>query len=318
MLKNLLVPLDGSPLAECVLPHAVAMAKAFNAQITLLNVLEQSKESLGRPKADPLDWYLQKTEAETYLHGIETRLEKSQLSVKTVLLEGRAIDQIIALAHTSDVDLLVLSSHGQQDASGWSVSGIVQQVVQRTRISTLIIPAQLSNTAEIGQLNYRRLLIPLDGSQRAGAVLPFARLLAQSHNAELTLAHVIRKPEMARHMPLTQEDIDLINRVVERNREAGQKYLEDVQIHLPTNSQTHLFVSDNIAATLQCFSEQEQIDLLILSAHGYSGEAQWPYGSVTNRFITDGTKPLLIVQDLFYEPSEVVRDEVVVRQMARQ
>jgi len=50
MLNNILVPLDGSALAECVLPHAAAIAKAFDAQITLVNVLEQPSASLECPK----------------------------------------------------------------------------------------------------------------------------------------------------------------------------------------------------------------------------------------------------------------------------
>jgi nucleotide-binding universal stress UspA family protein len=316
MLMNLLVPLDGSLLAECVLAHAVAIAKAFNAQITLLNVLEQPIESFGRPKADPLDWYLQKTAANTYLDVVKTRLEKSDVSVKAVLLEGRAIEKIIEMAHSSDVDLLILSSHGRPDVNGWSVSGIVQQVVQRTRTSTLIIPESQSNSAQLGDLIYRRLLVPLDGSRRAGSALPLATALVQAHQGELTLVHVVSKPEMARHMPLTPEDAELINRFVERNQEEGNRYLEQLREQLPTTVQTHLLVSDNVAATIQSFSEQEQIDLLILSAHGYSGEAKWPYGSVTNRFITNGTVPLLIVQDLPHESSETTRDEVFSRQLA--
>jgi nucleotide-binding universal stress UspA family protein len=63
MLDHILVLLDGSPLAECVLPHAVALAKAFGAQITLVHVLEQPSASLRLPKADPLDWYLKKSTA---------------------------------------------------------------------------------------------------------------------------------------------------------------------------------------------------------------------------------------------------------------
>jgi nucleotide-binding universal stress UspA family protein len=86
---------------------------------------------------------------------------------------------------------------------------------------------------------------------------------------------------------------------------------------LTAHVQTHLLVSDNVAATIQGFSEQEQIDLLILSAHGYSGEAKWPYGGVTNRFITDGTMPLLIVQDLPHESPEIAQDDVTVRRLAR-
>jgi nucleotide-binding universal stress UspA family protein len=78
-----------------------------------------------------------------------------------------------------------------------------------------------------------------------------------------------------------------------------------------------LLVSDNVASTLQNLSEQEQIDLLILSAHGYSGEAKWPYGGVTNRFITDGTVPLLIVQDLPHRSSEAMQGEATIGQSGR-
>jgi hypothetical protein len=55
-----------------------------------------------------------------------------------------------------------------------------------------------------------------------------------------------------------------------------------------------------------------------LSAHGYSGEARWPYGSITNRFITNGTTPLLIVQDLRQETPEVTRAGTETRQPVRQ
>jgi nucleotide-binding universal stress UspA family protein len=125
------------------------------------------------------------------------------------------------------------------------------------------------------------------------------------------LVHIVSKPEMARHMPLTQEDEELMNRIVERNQDEGNNYLEQLKDQLPTRVQTRLLVSDNVAVTLQELSEQEQIDLLIMSAHGYSGEAKWPYGSVTNRFITDGTIPLLIVQDLPHKASEVTQSDAV-------
>src|SRR5258705_5137841 len=100
MLNNVLVPLDGSPLAECVLSHVVAIAKAFDSEVTLLNVLEQPSESLRMPKADPLDWYLKKTEAEAYLNAVKVRLEQFNVTVKTRLIEGRATEQIVDYAHT--------------------------------------------------------------------------------------------------------------------------------------------------------------------------------------------------------------------------
>lgn len=318
MLDHILVPLDGSSLAECVLPHAVAIAKAFNARITLMHVLEQPSVSRGFSKADPLDWYLKKSAANLYLGTLKSHVEADQLSVQSILLEGFAADKIVELAHANQADLLILSGYGETRTAGGGVSSVVQQVLQRVQISTLIIRSNPSLSALTDNLRYQRLLVPLDGSQRAGSALTMAVALAEAHQSELLLVHVVSKPEMARHMPLSEEDAELTNRVIERNREEGNKYLEQVQAHLPTRTQTRLLVSDNVAATLQSVSEQQQIDLLVLSAHGYSGETRWPYGSVTNRFITDGTMPLMIVQDVQWESPEVARSNVETRQPIRQ
>jgi hypothetical protein len=66
-----------------------------------------------------------------------------------------------------------------------------------------------------------------------------------------------------------------------------------------------LLVSENSAASLHDLVEQESVDMVMLSAHGYSGGIKWPYGSMVINFIGYGTTPLLIVQDL--SPDEVER-----------
>ena len=70
-------------------------------------------------------------------------------------------------------------------------------------------------------MHYERLLVPLDGSARAGSALPLATAIAKTNNAQLLLTHVVTKPEMARLMPLTPEENELITRFVERNQEEG-------------------------------------------------------------------------------------------------
>jgi nucleotide-binding universal stress UspA family protein len=106
---------------------------------------------------------------------------------------------------------------------------------------------------------------------------------------------------MARQMPPTPEDVDLAAQVVARNREEAGHYLEEVKARSYLEGidvHTHLVTSDNAAATLHQMGEQEHIDLVTLSAHGYTGNHQWPYGSMVNNFILYGKAPLLIVQDL--------------------
>ena len=106
---------------------------------------------------------------------------------------------------------------------------------------------------------------------------------------------------MARQLPPAPEDIDLSNRIVARNRKEAAGYLEQVKSRSSRENiavQTHLITSDNAAAALHQLEEQEHIDMVVLSAHGYSGNHQWPYGSMVNNFIMYGKVPLLIVQDL--------------------
>jgi nucleotide-binding universal stress UspA family protein len=102
-------------------------------------------------------------------------------------------------------------------------------------------------------------------------------------------------------MPPVQEDIDLSNRIVARNQEEALHYLDQVQLRSPLagiDVKAHLIISNNATVALHELVDREQIDMVALSAHGYSGNNQWPYGSMVNNFILYGKVPLLIVQDL--------------------
>ena len=90
-------------------------------------------------------------------------------------------------------------------------------------------------------------------------------------------------------------------RIVARNQEEISRYFELMQMRSPQegiNVQTHVLISEDIATALHDFVEREHIDLVALSAHGYSGNSQWPYGSIANNFIDYGKVPLLLSQDL--------------------
>src|SRR5690606_1141491 len=89
MFERILLPLDGSTLAECVLPHAVALSRATNAQLVLLHVVEPVPEQ-GPMATDPLHWHLLKAETRAYLDEISERLRRVGLAVEGVQLEGPA------------------------------------------------------------------------------------------------------------------------------------------------------------------------------------------------------------------------------------
>lgn len=90
--------------------------------------------------------------------------------------------------------------------------------------------------------------------------------------------------------------------------------MKQLQSQLSLDVQTRLLVSDDAAATLHDLVDQENVDLVVLSAHGYSGRTKWPYGSMVVNFIAYGTTPLLIVQDLTPDEVERTQAEVAARE----
>lgn len=316
MINHILVPLDGSALAECVLPHVQAVASAFAARVTLLHVLELSRIKAEQRAIDPLDWHLKKREAEVYLDDIATRLRAANLQVNQEMMEGLSADCIIEFANNNDVDLITLSTHGRSGLSGWNISSVVQKIILRAFKSTLLVRAYKPSDTE-PTVHYKRLFVGLDCSARAEYILPVAVGLAQFHKSQLILGTVIRKPEMLHRFPLSDNDVELVTRIAERNYRAASHYFEQLTSQLALQSvdlQTRLVVSDNMTATLHDMVEQENADLVMLVAHGHSGEGRWPYGSIANSFIVYGTTSLMIMQDLSGNEIKQTQAEIAARE----
>ena len=304
MFDTILVPLDGSQMADCVLPHVLAIARSFDAEIVLLHMLEKNQAGASAQLFDLLNWQINKTRAALHLEKTKALFQESGIRVRTMVMEGLVAEGITEYAQNQGMKLIILSSHGRHGLTRWGISSITHKIILSAQTSLLIVRAHPYGV-HAGELSatplYQRILVPLDGSQRAENVLPIITQLARFHKSQVHLVQVVQTPEMARQMPAAREDIDLANRVVARNREEAGRYLEQMKSRSYLEDiavQTHLINSENAAVALHQLAEQEHVDMVALSAHGYSGNHQWPYGSIVNNFIIYGKAPLLIVQDL--------------------
>ncbi len=298
MFDHILVPLDGSNLAECVLPHVKIMAEAMGSKITLFHSLERPDQSTGLYPVSPLDWHMRRAEAKLYLDRISEELSETLSGVSCVLVEGSAAESVIEYAHGNGVDLMILSSHGRSGLSGWNISSVVQKIVLRSYTSMLIVRAYRAQSSVSG---YNRIMVALDCSSRAESAVPMGVMLACAQNAELLLAHVLKAPEMPRRLPPSAEDLKLSEQLIERNQAVAEEYLKQLTDQLASERvlpATRLTVGRNVAATLENMVKSEEIELVILSAHGYEGDTNWPYGSVAVSFIAYGSTPLLVMQDI--------------------
>jgi len=298
MFNRILVPLDRSPLAECVLPHAIALARTTDAELLFLHVLSLPNQQDGLRAVDAMEWQLRRAEAESYLQGVCARVDAAGVTCTMQVNDGDAAEQIIACARDSGAGLVLIASHGQSGPSAWHVSSVVQKVIVRASVSFLIVRANQAVQTDIADFRYQRVLAPLDSSARAECVLPLAAALARVFDTRVLLAHVVQRPQMPRRTPPSREDSELADRVVERNFAEATHYLEVVRSQLPHAAiETRLLVSYHVAETLHELVHQEQSDLVLVSAHGYSAQMERPYGGLVASFVAYGASPLLVFQD---------------------
>ena len=309
MLDRLLVPLDGSELAEWTLPHVVALARAFASHVVFVRVLDTVQLGDLQTVVSPRRWRVFRTEAEAYLNSIVARLANTGISMETALLEGQAAERIIQFVRDPNSDLIVLSSHGRSGPSQWNMSSVTQKVLSGSCGSTLIVRSSRPGQDDTTQWRYKRLLVPLDGSLRAECVLPLATALARRSDAQLVIAHAVGKPEMPHRTPLTEEEVEIVDRLLERNREEALSYFRQLQTRLPLELETRLVEGESVVSSLHDWVDQESADLVILSAHGHSGETRHPYGSVATSFVAYSTTSLLIYQDAPAEQTQAARED---------
>lgn len=313
MFSHILVPLDGSRLAEKVLPHVVTLATSFDSRITLFRAVA-SQDADAESIVDPLNWEMAKSQAEAYLDEVADRLSDVGLQAEGVVWEGAAAERIVDFAREHDIDLTVLSSHGRSGLSEWNINSVVQKVILRVYCPVLIIRAYQPVPEELTGLQYHRLMVPLDGSRRAEIVLPCVTTLAQCQEAKLIVTRAVAKPEVPRRESLDAEEQELIERLLALKTKEARDYLEELRSRSSVELETHVLVEADVAAELHDLAEEREVDLVALSAHGWSGGGKWPYGGVALSFIAYGTTPLLIVQDIPPDEARVTKAEEAARE----
>jgi nucleotide-binding universal stress UspA family protein len=321
MFNRILVPLDGSPLAEGAIPHAELFARIFGGSIVLLLVLEPTSYHENPKAVDPLNWQIRKDEADMYMQGIAERIrinlgekplqgaeEKSR--VEYAIREGKIAENIVDFAHNENIDLLIISTHGSSGLSRWNISSITQKVINLIYLPVLVIRSYMQSNSEEKINYYRRILLPLDGSRRAESSLSAGIELASaevtsdnkpdtvSAKPKLILAAVIRPPELPITEPFPLEISQLSEQLLNICHQTVLSYLNEMKERMPIECDTFVVESTGVATAIHEMAEQEDVDMVILCAHGYSGKINWPYGTVARNYLEHGTKPVLIIQDV--------------------
>ena len=230
--------------------------------------------------------------------------------VEYCIREGKAAENIVDFAHTEDIDLLVISTHGSGGLSRWNISSVTQKVINLIYLPVLIVRSYDRPNAAGIIPRYRRILLPIDSSRRAECSLSAGIELTRGEmpgsktsggtveKSVLYLAAVIRPPELPIPEPFPVEISQLSEELLRVSHLAVDKYLNEMKERLPVECDTCVVEGVSVVSAIHELAEKEDVDIVILCAHGYSGQVTWPYGTVTRNYIEHGTKPVLVIQDI--------------------
>ena len=147
MYKRVLIPLDGSAMAEQALPHAVAQARHFHAELILLRVVEPFAHARGMSLAD-LEQIRQQTRiwVDEYLERIAADIQQEGVSVRKVTIDGRPHTGIAEFAENNEVDLIVMSTRGQSGLSRWLMGSVADRVVRGANVPVQLVRTRKEET----------------------------------------------------------------------------------------------------------------------------------------------------------------------------
>jgi nucleotide-binding universal stress UspA family protein len=293
--KHLLAPLDGSEMAEAVLPAAVHLAKALGAQLTLLHVLEQ-----GAPEEVHGQRHItNEQEGLRYLEETAGRLPPGLQTAMHVHPnpEHNVARSIVEHAAELGVDLILISTHGRNNLRRWLFGSIAQKVIALGDTPVLVVhPSEIPQ----GQgFTCRRILTPLDGDPAHEAGLRVATELAQTCGAALHLLVVVPTrgtlagEDSASALLLPAATTALL----EMSRQAAADYLErqGAQAAAAGLAVTTEVQRGEPAGTIAEAAQSSHADLIVMATHGKTHTDAFWSGSISPRVSSKTRRPLLLV-----------------------
>jgi nucleotide-binding universal stress UspA family protein len=318
MFQRILVPLDGSERAERAIPVAADLARASQGTVILGRAVQVQPAMSIAPYFDiPADLQQEglkaaEAGATEYLTRVANSAELKGVSAATVVRTGAAAWEMLAAAQEQAADLIVMCSHGHTGFKRWVLGSVAQHIARHAQTPVLILREQgtAPTRAQLEGNTGMRVLVALDGSERAEAVLAPAMALAQDlsfkgHGA-LHLLSVINPHEVVDKELLRETTINAaqsyLGSVADR---LGNKYSAATGPSVTWSVATdfdaasaiiHVAESETAGDTGTGTDTSGGYDVIAMATHGRTGVALWALGSVTERVVQGTQLPMLIVR----------------------
>jgi len=310
MYRRMLVPLDGSKLAEEVFFYAGELAGRLDIDMHFLNVCDPD-ETMLLPMRQV---YVEKVAETVKERALKIKADSGeaeggrQIEVVARVATGYPPEEILKYADENQIDIILMATHGASGVRRWALGSTAHKVLHAASVPVWLVRSGVPENAVHEEWFQRGIMVPLDGSELAETALPHAEALAKQRglkNVEVTLLRVcepILISEISFHLaptihptPLTFEEY--VRGEVERVRKRCTKYLNGIAEKLKAKGiRVRIEVlSGNPADEIIRYVTENTFQLIVMASHGRSGLSHLAFGSVAEKVLLSVKIPVLIV-----------------------
>lgn len=286
MIRRVLIPLDGSEMAESTILRLQFLLRQSEARVTLLSVVDARQKgwlNFAAVTASDIEADLAR-QAEGYLDTVAAKLAPTCHEVRKHVEIGNAAEMILAIADEEQSSLICMATHGRSGIERWVYGSVTEKVVRASERPVLVVPS-FDRTEPVGGVDRREwdftsIVVALDGSRQALQIIPHVAEGVRLFGANVTLLLVLEEDADPRVVELAEQH--LVG-AAQRFKEAG------VVAH------TELRRGDP-AAELLDYTPRYDHDMIAMTTHGRSGASRWMLGSVAEKVLRRATVPVLVVR----------------------
>jgi nucleotide-binding universal stress UspA family protein len=292
MIRTILVPLDGSELAESVLPYAEQIAGGTGSELVLLTSVYLSSAWEESPMREDLG--KETVAAQAYLESKRDQLKSRGLSVRTVMAYQPEAESILNAAADEDADLIAMSTHGLSGISRWIFGSVADKVLHATHRPLLLVRAREAEERSPARID--SIVVPLDGSELSLSVLPYVEEVAEALGASLVLVHAVQPLDI---YPGSEMTPTRVGTILDDLLAHGQSFLTRVAQEIEARGKVKVRSVVNIGVPVNeivRIAQEVNAGLIGIATHGRSGIGRWMMGSVADAVVRRTNLPCLVIR----------------------
>jgi nucleotide-binding universal stress UspA family protein len=292
LIRRILLPCDFSEFSRRALDHALTLAEWYKAEITAIHVLPPtltSADSFPHPMHVPA----LREQVLTELRQFVKPAEAAGISVRTAILEGDAVAQILEAARQLPADLVIMGTHGRGGFSRWVLGSVAEKVLRTSACPVLTVPPSAEGPVLPSAL--KRVLCPMDFSGSSMNALQHALWIVGHAEGYLTTLHVIEG---------YPEPLDLVGinfNVAELMRHLEQHARERLRQAVPEEARGWCKLEEIVTAgkpwrEILRIAQEQATELIVIGVHGRNPVHVMLFGSTTHHVVRESICPVLTIR----------------------